>query len=247
MVTKAAVLCGGEGTRLRPLSNYFQKTMVPIGTRRRPLLEYIVRLLGHNGVTEITLLTGYRSEEIERYFGDGASMGVRLDYSRDPEGRRGSAMALVNALDGGRLRGFDDLVVYYGDVLSTMDVRGLVSQHEGRRSALTLALSRDYRAPVGIARVDGERVVAFAEKPTLPLNVTVGALALSRESVPVLREAASASDEPDLMTHFVPRVIERGMLVSPFYLDGFWYDVGTTESYEKLDSELVEKNLSFLV
>jgi len=246
MVTKAAVLCVGEGTRLRPLSNYFQKTMVPIGTRRRPLLEYVVRLLGYNGITEITLLTGYRSEDIQRYFGEGGKWGVRISYSRDQEGRGGSATALVNALEGGKLMDFDTLVVYYGDVLSAMDIRRLVAQHEQRHSAVTLVLSKDFKAPVGIARVEGDRVVSFAEKPNLPLNVTVGALVISKECVPVLLESVSGKERADIMTHFVPSVIERGMLVSPFYLEGFWYDVGTTEAYEKLDGELVEKNLKFL-
>jgi mannose-1-phosphate guanylyltransferase len=51
MLAKAAVLCGGEGNRLRPLTNYFQKTMIPVGARRRPILEYVVRLMVHNGLT----------------------------------------------------------------------------------------------------------------------------------------------------------------------------------------------------
>lgn len=246
MVTKAAVLCGGEGTRLRPLSNYFQKTMIPIGTKRRPLLEYIVRLIAYNGITDITLLTGYRSEDIQKYFTDGSRFGARISYSRDPEGKRGSAIALLNALDEGKLYGFETLVVYYGDILSTLNVRQLVSQHEARGSAVTLVLSKDYRVTFGVAQVEGDRVVSFAEKPTLPLKATVGALVVSRECVPVLREAASGKDVPDIMSHFVPLAIEKGMLVSPFYIEGFWYDVGTTESYEKLDVELVERNLKFL-
>ncbi len=107
-------------------------------------------------------------------------------------------------------------------------------------------LSKDYKVPVGVAQVEGDSVVSFAEKPTLPINVTVGGIILSEGCVPVLREAAAGREAPDIMAHFVPRVIERGMLVSPFYIDGFWYDVGTTEAYEKLDGELVEKNLKFL-
>ena len=246
MVTKAAVLCGGEGTRLRPLSTYFQKTMIPIGPSRRPLLEYIVRLLKFHGITDVTFLTGYRSEDIQTYFEDGSRLGVHVSYSRDPKGKSGSAMALVNALKGRKLRGFDTLVVYYGDVLTTIDFRKLVSQHEKRGSAVTLVLSRDFKAPVGIAQVEGERVVSFEEKPTLPLNVTVGALVISKKCVPLLFEATAGKKSPDIMTHFVPEVIRRGMLVSPFYIEGFWYDVGTTEAYEKLDSELVERNLKFL-
>ncbi|MDG6923238.1 MAG: NTP transferase domain-containing protein, partial [Nitrososphaerota archaeon] len=70
MATKTVILCGGEGRRLRPLTNYFQKTMVPIGPRKRPLLEYVVRLLVHHKLRDITMLTGYRAEEIENYFDD---------------------------------------------------------------------------------------------------------------------------------------------------------------------------------
>jgi mannose-1-phosphate guanylyltransferase len=246
MATKAAVLCGGEGTRLRPLTNYFQKTMIPIGSKKRPLLEYIVRLLAYNGIKDITLLTGYRSEDIEKYFEDGSKFGARLGYSRDAENSKGSARSLQNAVVTGKIGEFDNLVVYYGDVLSTLEMGSLVAHHESERAAVSLVLSREYKVPVGVAEVQGERVVSFREKPTLPLKVTVGCLVLSKECLPVLTEVTSPEGSADIMTHFVPAVIRKGLKVSPFYIDGFWYDVGTTEAYEKLDSELVETNLRFL-
>lgn len=246
MVTKAAVLCGGEGTRLRPLTNYFQKTMIPVGNKKRPLLEYIVRLLAYNGVRDLTLLTGYRSEDIEGYFEDGSKFGVKLVYSRDPENSKGSARSLHSAIRSGKLQGFDEVVVYYGDVLSSLNVRGLIAAHRSGKAAMSLVLSRDYRLPVGVAQVEEGRVVSFREKPTMPLSVTMGCLVVSRECAPVLAEVVSRDGNVDIMTHFVPAVIDRGLKVSPFYIDGFWYDVGTTEAYERLDTELVESNLSFL-
>lgn len=245
MVTKAAVLCGGEGTRLRPHTNNCQKTMIPIGTKQRPLLEYVVRLIVHNGVKQITLLTGYMSEQVEEYFGDGKKFGAKIRYSKDAASTKGSASALMNAVDGGSIGSFDNLLVYYGDILSTLAIRELVARHEKTASAITLVLARDYKVPVGIAKVVGDRVVSFREKPTLPLNVTVGGLVISKDAIPVLRRVTSAGGT-DIMTHFVPAAIKQGLKVSPFYIDDFWYDVGTTESYEKLDSELVDRKLSFL-
>ena len=245
MVTKAAVLCGGEGTRLRPLTNYFQKTMIPIGRKKRPLLEYIVRLLAHNGVHDITLLTGYRSTEIEDYFEDGARLGVKLTYSRDPETAKGSAKSLHHAISSGKLQGFDDLVVYYGDVLSDLKVEQLVANHRKEDAAVSLVLSRDYRLPVGVAHVERGRVVSFSEKPTMPLSVTMGCLVLSKTSLPLLDKITSQEAKSDIMTHFVPAVISAGLRVAPFYIDGFWYDVGTTEAYERLDEHVVSK-LRFL-
>lgn len=245
MVTKAAVLCGGEGTRLRPHTNNCQKTMITIGTKRRPLLEYVVRLIVYNGITRITLLTGYMSHQVEEYFSNGKKFGAEIGYSKDARSTKGSASALVNAIDNGSVGPFDNLLVYYGDILSTLAIRELVAKHENTASMITLVLARDYRVPVGIAEVEDDRVVAFREKPTLPLKVTVGGLVISKGAVSVLRRVTGAGGT-DIMTHFVPAAIKRGLKVSPFYIDGFWYDVGTTEAYEKLDAKLVDSKMRFL-
>jgi mannose-1-phosphate guanylyltransferase len=246
MVTKAAVLCGGEGTRLRPLTNYFQKTMIPIGSKKRPLLEYIIRLIAYNGITDITLLTGYRSEDIQGYFEDGSKLGVKLTYSKDRDDLKGSAQSLQNAIRTGKLGKFDRLLVYYGDVLSSLKIRDLLNHHTKEGAAMTLVLSKDYRVPVGIAEVEDGRVVAFQEKPPLPMNVTVGGLVVSKQCLPVLEAATSKGGNVDIMTHFVPSVIAKRLKVSPFYIEGFWYDLGTTESYEKLDTGMMEKHFRFL-
>jgi mannose-1-phosphate guanylyltransferase len=245
MSTKAAVLCGGEGTRLRPLTKDRQKTMMEIGPKQWPLLEYIVRLLAYHGLTEITLLTGYKSEQIERHFDNGARFGVSLTYSKDTETIKGSAQSLAHALRSGRVGGFDELVVYYGDILSALNVHDLVERHRSEGAALTLVLTKDYQVPVGVAQVSDSRVVAFTEKPTLPLNTTMGCLVMSRGTVPILEEVTSAGGR-DIMTHFVPSVIARGLKVSPYYMEGFWQDIGTIEAYDKLDDRLIEENLGFL-
>ncbi|MCZ2845335.1 MAG: sugar phosphate nucleotidyltransferase, partial [Candidatus Bathyarchaeota archaeon] len=61
---KGTILCGGEGSRLRPLTYYFQKVMIPIGKTQKPLLEYIIKLFIKNGVNDVVLLVGYKAEQI---------------------------------------------------------------------------------------------------------------------------------------------------------------------------------------
>ena len=68
---KGVVLCGGEGARLRPLTYYFQKTLLPVGSAQRPVLEYMLRLLRHHGISDVVLLVGYKHEQVMNYFGQG--------------------------------------------------------------------------------------------------------------------------------------------------------------------------------
>jgi mannose-1-phosphate guanylyltransferase len=245
VLAKAAILCGGEGNRLRPLTNYFQKTMIPVGSKRRPILEYVVRLMVHNGVKDIVMLSGYRSHEITNYFADGERFGANIRYCNDRPGAVGSAPALANAIKTNSFGKFDTILLYYGDVLSALDVRSLLREHEKSRADLTLVLSSNYAVPVGIAEVNRGRVTAFREKPNLGLNVTTGCMAISKSCVPVLSTTVEEGGK-DMMSHFVPAVLSAKMNVRPFYLKGFWYDVGTTEAYEKLDDQTVERHLRFL-
>ncbi len=245
MLTKGAILCGGEGRRLKPLTDYFQKTMIPIGPRRRPLLQYVVRLLAFHKIREMILLTGYRSEEIENYFGDGSRFGVTIGYSRDATTGGGSANALEHAVTSAKLGDFENLLVYYGDVLSDLNITELLELHNARRAAVTLVLSDRYTLPVGVADVTEGFVRRFREKPSLGLSVTTGCLVVRREALGILEEATSKGGKRDLMTHFVPEVLKKGEPVAAYYFKGFWYDVGTTEAYEKLDNGLVETHLKF--
>jgi mannose-1-phosphate guanylyltransferase len=241
----AAVLCGGRGERMRPLTDYFQKTMVPVGPSRRPLLEYIVRLLSFHGIAELTLLTGYRTSEIRDYFRDGSDFGVKINYSQDREGTRGSLNALANALESGAIVSSDVLLIYYGDVLSELDITELLAFHEKQSADATLVLSKGYSLPVGVAEVRSAKVTNVREKPTLDLSVTTGCMTLGPKAMRHAIKTAS-NERTDLMTHFVPEILSRGLSVKGYYLKGRWYDVGNVTSYEKLNSDIRHWRLPFL-
>ena len=98
---------------------------------------------------------------------------------------------------------------------------------------------------MGIADVKQGRVTGFREKPNLGFKVTTGCMVISKSCVPVLLSTVNEGGT-DMMSHFVPRVLKAKMTVRPFYLKGFWYDVGTTEAYEKLGDDTVERHLGFL-
>ncbi|MEM3685280.1 MAG: sugar phosphate nucleotidyltransferase, partial [Conexivisphaerales archaeon] len=120
---EAVVLCGGLGSRLRPLTYYFQKTMLPIGREQRPILEYILRSLTYNGIRKAVLLANYKFEQIKNYFGNGSKFGLRVFYGMDPPTLSGSGGALLNAYNNGLINRDNTALVYYGDILTTMNLR----------------------------------------------------------------------------------------------------------------------------
>ncbi len=71
MSIKGIVLAGGEGTRFRPLTYYFQKCMIPVGDEQKPILDYILRLFKYHGIKKTVLLVGYKHQQIENYFDHG--------------------------------------------------------------------------------------------------------------------------------------------------------------------------------
>jgi mannose-1-phosphate guanylyltransferase len=244
--TQAAILCGGRGERLKPLTDYFQKVMIPMGPKKLPLLAYIVALVKHYGITDIALLTGYRSEDIKNYFGGGSQHGVRISYSEDQKELKGSLNATANALRNGAVSDCDELLIYYGDVFTDLDIGELLATHRSAGADATLVLAKGYTLPVGTAEVKDGMVTAFREKPELPISVTTGCMVVGVKAMTLVKDIAGPKNT-DLMTNFVPALLRDGGKVAPYYTSRNWYDVGTVSSFEKLNAELGKHPLSKLV
>jgi mannose-1-phosphate guanylyltransferase len=152
--------------------------MIPIGFRQKPLLEYVVRLLAYHGVRDITLLVGYKHEQITNYFNGGERFGVRINYLNDNPDLKGSGGSLINAYEQGVIKADETLLIHYGDILSNVNLTEMLVQHWDERVLATLAVAHGYQVPVGVAEVKGKRLVGWVEKPTLDINAGIGILAI---------------------------------------------------------------------
>jgi mannose-1-phosphate guanylyltransferase len=243
---RALVLCGGEGKRLRPITFYLQKTMIPIGRRQRPLLEYTTRLLHYHGLKDVTLLVNYRANQIKNYFEEGRRFDVKISFIHDHEDMQGTGGSVINAYKRKAFSDNDVLLVYYGDILTNMNLRKLIDFHNEKRAVATVALASGFTVRVGLADLDSKgRILGFTEKPQLEKPVSVGVLVLKGK---VLRDAAETMKAKtiDLMGEIVPNLIRMGQPVYGFVFKDFWYDVGSIEAYEKLDNQRLESSMSFL-
>ena len=109
----AMILAAGQGTRLRPLTETSPKPMLPLAGK--PLLEHLIDLLRHHGVTDVAINLHHLPEAIRTHFGDGSRLGTNITYSYESK-LLGSAGA-VKKLEHLFQRTF---FVIYGDVLTDL-------------------------------------------------------------------------------------------------------------------------------
>lgn len=112
---KAVILAAGKGTRMGELTRAVPKPMLKL--QGRPILEHIIEGLIANGISEICIVTGFRAEVIEDYFGTGEKWAIRIVYRRQ-EQQNGTGKAPEPARD---FVGRDDFLLTYGDILVKPD------------------------------------------------------------------------------------------------------------------------------
>ena len=110
---KTIVLCAGHGTRMRPLTYYLSKAMIPVAGK--PLLEHIVVKLRDQGFSDMIVALSLHAEQVTHYFGEGQRFGVRMQYSvsEEPRGTAGEIHAMREMLEGEQ-----NFLVHYGDILT---------------------------------------------------------------------------------------------------------------------------------
>jgi len=223
--------------------------MIPIGDQEKPILEYIIRLYKHHEINDMVLLVGYRYLQIENYFDKGERFGVNLEYVQDKPGWKGSANAILNAYKEGALTGDDTLVVYYGDIVSNIDLGKLLEQHKETGARVTLALTTGLKINEGVGTIEGNWITEFKEKPRLDLRATIGIMVLNGS---VVSDMEKMHDEGqyqsyDLMGDVVQQMVHDDEKVAAYQTDAFWYDVGSIERYERLSNEQLSEELGYLL
>jgi len=154
----AAVLAGGMGKRLRPITYFLPKPMVNVGGR--PFLDYILEMLSAQGISKCVLLTGYKHGVVERHCGNGSRYKMRIAYSfeKTPLGTGG---ALLNAKE--KLAG--TVLVMNGDSWVGFDIVKLLKFHRKRHALVSvLAMKGGLAARGAIVANNRGRVLEFGEK-----------------------------------------------------------------------------------
>jgi mannose-1-phosphate guanylyltransferase len=233
---QAIVLVGGEGTRLRPLTEKVPKPALTLVDR--PFLAYMIEWLAAHGVDQVVLACGFLPDVLrEALAGEEERAGVEIRYAVEPQplGTAGAVRFAADAL-GDELE--DRFLALNGDVLTDLDLSALMRAHRERDASATIALHPVPDASAyGLVRSgQGGEVVEFLEKTGEPApgEVNAGMYVLERSVLEMVRLGENVSIERDVF----PRLAAKGLYGLP--LDGYWMDIGTPERYLQASWDILE-------
>jgi dTDP-glucose pyrophosphorylase len=214
----AVIMAGGQGVRLRPLTDSVPKPMLPVAGR--PIIERLVLHLVGFGLKRIFVAVNYLGDVIEEHLGDGSRFGARVEYLREDEplGTAGALGLLPSPPT-------EPLLLLNGDLVTSADLGGLLDAHIASGYHATIG-TRRYRhtVPFGCIERDGDRVIAVDEKPTMDREVNSGIYALD-PSVVARVAPGRRVDTPDLIAD----LLADGAPVGAFEIEDEWIDVGQRE------------------
>ena len=217
----AVILAGGQGIRLRPVTEKIPKPMIAVAGR--PILERLVLHLVGFGIRRIILSVQHLGHVIERHFGDGSEFGCEIRYVREktPMGT-GGALSLLGKLPA------DPLLVLNGDLVTQADIAALLRFHQDGRFAATMAVRRyGHQIPFGCVDVKRGRVVRLEEKPILERFVNAGIYVLD----PALVRRIPRRFYP--ITDLFAACLAQQTPVGAFEIEDEWLDVGQREQLKQ--------------
>lgn len=232
-------MAGGEGTRLRPLTCDLPKPMARLCGR--PVLEYILDLLGAAGVTEAAVTLRYLPRAVADAFPEGEYRGIRLRFVEEDR-PLGTAGGVKNAAGDGR----EDLLVVSGDALCDFDLAAACRFHREAGAAATLVLTHvgDPREYGLVLTEPTGRVRGFVEKPGWAQAVTdavnTGIYILGPQALAMIPEGRPFDFAKDLF----PMMLAEELPLYGFEAEGYWCDIGDIGAYTSCQFDILEHRVN---
>ena len=216
---KAIILAGGRGKRLKPITDYVPKPLVPI--KNIPIIEWQIKYLKKFGIDEVIICSGYKTKMMENYLGM-KDLGVKIKFSveKSPLGTGG---AIKKA---GKMIKDKEFFVINGDTLTNIDLKKLAKVSN---AIAAIELKTKY----GILKTKGEKIINFREKKEISDTwMNAGIYHLQKN---ILKELP---DKGDIEKTLFPNYAKKGKLNTVKFKNSKWYSVDSFKDMEDCASEI---------
>jgi dTDP-glucose pyrophosphorylase len=227
---RAVIMAGGQGTRLRPLTESTPKPLLTVGDR--PLLEILIERLRLSGIVSVLIAVHHKADMIRERLGDGSRLGVALEYVEEPEplGTMGALPLMRERLD-------HPFFVVNADILTKCDFRAMWEFHRSQApAAMTVGVSiHQVDIPYGEFTLHEGRVTRVEEKPRKEFPVNAGIYLLDPSVIGLIPDGRYL-DATDL----IRALLDSGKTVTAYLIREYWLDVGRHHDLEKANRDVAE-------
>lgn len=223
------ILAGGFGKRLKPLTDRIPKNLIEINNK--PIIQHQIEWLKSQGVKRFLILTGYLSQMMIDYLGDGRKFGVKIVYSKenDPLGTGGAVKNAYKYLDNE-----NNFILVNGDIITNIDIYPLVENINRYADCIGVLSTVPLPSPYGIIEFDKEgKIQKFVEKPLIEdYWINAGVYLFKKDVLEYLPEKG------DLEKTTLPRLAELGKLRVVKYMGVFWRSIDSHKDVETVSRDL---------
>jgi dTDP-glucose pyrophosphorylase len=224
----AIIMAGGEGKRLRPLTENTPKPLLKVGGK--PIIEYNIDRLKQVGVKNISLSINYLGDQLVAYFGNGANKKLNITYVREdkPLGTIGSIL-LVNDFQ------HEDIIVMNSDLLTNIDFKDFYKWYKKSGADMAVAAT-SYHVDVPYAVLESDeqnKVISLKEKPKYTYYSNAGIYIIHKKLLKLIPE-----DQFYDITDLMERILEMNLKLVTYPINGYWLDVGKHEDFEKANKDV---------
>jgi dTDP-glucose pyrophosphorylase len=225
---EAIIMAGGEGKRLRPLTDKVPKPLLPIGNKS--IIEYNIDRLIKFGVTNIRISLNYLGHMIKDQLGDGSSRNIRISYIN--ENKPLGTVGAVRTVDDWSS---DNILVMNSDILTDIDYSDFYSDFISAGADMAIAAtSYTINVPYAVLETNKNNAVkGLAEKPSYTYYSNAGIYLLKKQVLDYI-PADCCFDMPEL----IQVLMNNGHNVISYPIRGYWLDIGKTEDYEKAQQDI---------
>ncbi len=235
---QAILFCGGKGSRLYPITDFFQKVMVPVGKNGKPLLEIVIDHLYSFGIRDFITLVSYRDNLIRRYFGDGSKKGISIQYVIDSPNFSGTGGALYNIRN---KINKENLLIYYTDILTNLNFINFYDFYLKSGSKGSVWVDPEWKISEGVVEVEENNVKSVSRTPPHKDYANTGISILHYSVIDHIEELVTKRSKThiDLSGDLLPIMVNEGTL-SAYIEHNLWMDIGSVERLSSIDQNMLD-------
>lgn len=225
---EAILMAGGEGQRLRPLTEKLPKPLLPIGDK--PIIEHNIDRLIKYGVRNIRISINYLGHMLQDYFADGSSKNITIEYITEdrPLGTVGAVATIKNWYA-------DYILIMNSDLLTDIDYADFYADFINSDADLAIAaVPYQVNVPYAVLETAGVNTVrALAEKPTYTYYSNAGIYLMKRDVLKYIPDDCCYN-----MTDLIELLMEKDYKVTSYPIRGYWLDIGKMNDYVKAQEDI---------